>query len=247
MKRRRPAGRKIYSINYLLDIQPKALRKKEKWPLMLSYLSSDPKLLQLRFNRRCYSLLHNAVIRPEHLENFYRTYKLPKNPFFPLFFLLKREYIEERERKKREREEYIRKGLIELPDYVKALFTLTAYLEKEMNGSSGCPVYRRSFLPKSKKRMDDYKKYSHGDWIRFYDEYLGKLGTRYEKLPLKKVEYLDASLALQCLPDPDYRPHQQEEVVSQYRKLSKEYHPDRGGDPSLFIKLKWAKEILQKT
>lgn len=244
MRRRRPAGRTIYSIEYLLDKQPKTLKKREEWPLMISYLNSEPRLLKLRFNRRCYSLLHNAVIRPEHLENFYRTYRLPQHPFFPLFFMIKREYLDERDTKKREREEYIHKGLMKLPLYVRDVFTLTVRMEKSINGGDRCPVYRRSFIPRSKKKMDAYNRYSHGDWIRFFEEYLDLLATHYEKLPLSKVEYLDASLVLQCRPNPDYNPLDRDVVISNYRKLSKEHHPDRGGDASLFIKIKWAKDIL---
>lgn len=211
---------------------------------MVSYLSSNPKLLKLRFNRRCYSLLHNAIIKPEHLENFYRTYRLPKNPFFPLFFMIKRDYLSERERKKAERDEYIRSGLSRLPSYVKLLFTLCSRLEKQLTGRDSCPVYRKIFLPSTKKRTDQYGRFSHGDWVDYFDDYLGKLADEYDHLPLKKVEFLGAAMALQWEPDQKYRKPSKEIVNRLFRDLSKKYHPDKGGDPKLFIKVKWAKDYF---
>ena len=80
-----------YQLNtYLLDKQPKALVRDTKYPLLISYYRSSPLLMRIRFNKRCYSLLHNAVIKPEHLENFYKTYRLPKDSFFPLFSMIKK-------------------------------------------------------------------------------------------------------------------------------------------------------------
>lgn len=240
VRRRRPKGRNIYGIARLLEKQPKALRSHEKWSQMAGYLKSDPELLNIRFNSRCYSLLHNGVIRPEHLENFYRTYRLPKNPFFPLFLLIKRDYLENRERRCREKKEYIREGLHRLPEYVRNVFIMAAGMEKDFNGGKLCPVYKKEFLPSTKKRMDEYLKYGHGDWIKFFESYLDKLGTAYESLPMKKVEYLDACLVLKMDPDEHYRRPREEDVNRRFRSLSKEFHPDRGGDPSLFIRLKWA-------
>ncbi|MBN2658930.1 MAG: hypothetical protein JXR86_17885 [Spirochaetales bacterium] len=212
---------------------------------MVSYLSSEPGLLKLRFNRRCYSLLHNAVIEPGNLDNFYRTYRLPKNPFFPLFFLIKRDYLAAREKGRFEREEYIRTGLSRLPAYIKVIFTLCSRLEKRMTGRDSCPVYRKSFLPSTKKRTDEYGQFSHGDWMDFFDGYLDKLAGEYEHLPLKKVEYLGAALALQWEPDQNYGMPSAETVTRLYRELSKAYHPDRGGNSHYFIKVKWAKDYFR--
>lgn len=246
MRRRRPVGRKIYTVNYLLEKQPKVLKKHEKWPVLIGYLNSNRDILKIRFNKRCYSLLHNSIITPENLENFYRTYRLPKHPFFPLFFLIKREYLEDREKKRKEKEEFIRDGLSQLPDYVKKLFTMIALLEKDLNSTSKCPVYRKYFLPVSKKRINEFLNFSHEDWINFFDDYLGQLGTRYERLPLARIEYLDALLALQLIPDPGYAMPEEKTLIASYRKLSKDYHPDRGGHAALFIKVKWARGILKK-
>jgi len=211
---------------------------------MISYLGSEPRLLQIRFNKRCYSLLHNAVIKPEHLEDFYRTYRLPKNPFFPLFFSIKREYLKGREEKRAVREEYIRQGLRRLPPYVKMVFTLSSRMEKELTGRDSCPVYRRSFLPSTKKRTDEYLKFSHGDWMDFFDSYLEKMAGVYDHLPLKRIEYLNAAMGLGWEPDDAFRPPSREVVNRLYREHSKTYHPDRGGNSRHFIRVKWAKDFF---
>jgi len=211
---------------------------------MTSYLSSEPKLLKLRFNKRCYALLHNAVIQAEHLDDFYRTYRLPKNPFFPLFFSIKREYMKGREEKKAEREEYIRQGLRRLPPYVKMVFTLASRMEKELTGRDSCPVYRKTFLPSTKKRTDEYGQFSHGDWMFFFDGYQERLAAAYNHLPLRKIEYLNAAMGLGWEPDSQYKPPSREVVNHLFRELSKRYHPDRGGNPRHFIRVKWAKDYF---
>lgn len=78
----------------------------------------------------------------------------------------------------------------------------------------------------------------------FFDSYLDKLAAEYEHLPLKKVEYLGAAMALRWEPDQEYTRPSAETVNRLYRELSKEYHPDRGGNSRYFIKVKWAKDYF---
>lgn len=244
MNRRRPVGRKIYSVSYLLNKQPKSLSKQKHYQLMVSYLQNAPRLRDLRFNRRCYSLLNGAVVKPEHLENFYRTYRLPKNPFFPLFFMIKRNYLMERENKKLERKKYIEVKMKGIPSYVQKYFSLILQQEKKYNRAGNYPVFKENLSVRSKKKADIFVKYDHSDWIIFFGKYTACLSEFYERIPLAQIDRIYAYLILNCIPESPSTIPDETKISNRYRNYSKIYHPDRGGDPELFIKIKWARDLL---
>jgi len=244
MRRRRPVGKNIYTIEYLLDKQPKALSRDTRYPLLISYFRSSPVLMRIRFNKRCYSLLHNAVIKPEHLENFYKTYRLPKDSFFPLFFMIKRNYLNNKNIKKREKQLYIQNGMENLPPYVIQFLKLINEMEKSYNRADLLPVYSKNIIPKTKKQIDNYRGFEHLDWYRFFLKHFEMMQKYYDRLPPVKTDKLTACLILECVPDSYEQLPGHSLVKSRYRKLSKEYHPDAGGDPELFIALKKARDLL---
>lgn len=244
MRRRRPKGRKIYSVIYLLDKQPKSLRKQKHYQLMVSYLQNSPGLTGLRFNRRCYSLLNEAVIRPEHLENFYRTYSLPENPFFPLFFMIKRNYLTERENKKLERSQYIALKMKNIPSYVQRYCSLIRQLEEKYSRTGKHPVFNQFLVVKTKKRADEYGNYNHTDWINFFGKYLDCLSGTYERIFSEKINTIYAYFILNCIPESFSGVPPIDKIQNRYRNYSKIYHPDRGGDHDMFIKIKWARDVL---
>ena len=211
---------------------------------MISYLQHSPDLQKIRFNKRAFSLLHNAVIKPEHLDNFYRTYRIPRHPFFPLFFMIKREYLDRKEQKKSEKEKYINRGMKKLPSYVDRYFNIISDLEMQYNGAGQNPVYKKNIIPTTKKQVDLYSHNSHSQWLRFSDEYFKILIERYERIPEKIVHRISACFILQCLPETYSGLPESSLVKSRYRKYSKKYHPDTGGDPELFIRIKWARDLL---
>ncbi|MBI9099908.1 MAG: hypothetical protein JEY91_15615 [Spirochaetaceae bacterium] len=237
-------GRKIYTISYLLDKQPKAIRKDKNYQLMISYLQKASPLISIRFNKRCYSLLNNAVIKPEHLENFYRTYGLPKHPFFPLFFMIKRQYLINRENKKIERQEYIDEKMKNLPLHIEGFFNLLANLEIKYNRAGQNPVYKQTIMAKTKKQVDRYSSFGHPDWLIFMDDYFASLTGQYERIPADTIDRLSACFILKCIPDSINSLPGHSQIKTQYRSFSKEFHPDTGGDPRLFIRVKWARDYL---
>ena len=114
-RRRRSPGSRRYSLADLLAKQPKSLQKHDYYQSLLAHYYSSERLKGLRVSQRCYTLLHTCRIRPEHLKEFYRTYRLPRDPFFPLFFRIKRDYLEQRRRQEEARRTYIHAQVRRLP------------------------------------------------------------------------------------------------------------------------------------
>ncbi len=231
-------------MTYLLDKQPKSLSKQKHYLLMVSYLQNAPRLGGIRFNRRCYSLLNDAVIKPEHLDNFYKTYRLPKNPFFPLFFMVKRNYLMEREYKKLERKKYIDIKMKSIPSYVQRYFALLLRFEQKYNSAGNHPVFKENISVTTKKRADEYSKFDHADWIDFFGMYISSLTKYYKRIPSENLDRIYAYLILNSIPDSLSETPDSAKIKNRYRNYSKVYHPDRGGHPELFIKLKWARDLL---
>lgn len=243
-RRKRPVGRSIYSIHYLLDKQPKTLSRDSRYTQMISYYRSSPALQKIRFNRRCFSLLNDAVIEPAHLMNFYRTYRLPHDPFFPLFFMIKRSFLANKAEKKIEKALYIKTRMNQLPPSVIQMLTLVLEIEEKYNRSDRALIYRDSLFPKTKKQVDMYIKFSHSDWFLFFKKHFSVLRKEYERLTIEKTDQLLACFTLDCLPDNFKGSPDKSLIKRRYRNYSKIYHPDMGGAPELFIAIKWAHDIL---
>lgn len=245
MIRRRPKGRTIYSIDYLLNKQPKALQKYPRYAEMVLSLRDTPRLTQLKFNRRCYSLLHNAVIRPEHLENFYKTYRLPRHPFFALFLQMKRQYLWDRKEKKMDREQYISEKMGLLPRNIYAYMKCLAQFEQRYSKSGKARLFQQRVYPRSKAAVDRYLKYSPEEWMDFFQIYWEHLAENYSRISQVKKDQMQASFILGCSVSMDSIPTKAK-VKERFRKLSKQYHPDAGGPSPMFIKIKWARDVLME-
>ena len=245
--KRRGRSRRSYTLLYLLEREPKSLRRDPYYPQMVDRLRSSKRLQCLRFNRRCYSLLQQAKIAPENLKYFYRTYRLPRDPFFPLFFMIKRDYLEERKRKKEEKVRYIAARLRGLPAPILGYIRFLAELESDLNGSGRYPLWSTTLFPKTKKLVHQYENYGPDEWISFFRDYLKQLEKRYRSFNERNAELLLACFIIEELPSAaPLRFPDEQRVKQSYRRLSKLHHPDRGGDSSYFVKLGRAKELLLK-
>jgi hypothetical protein len=260
-----------YTIAHLLSHQPKTVEKHRLYPLLRTYYRRSSDLRKVRFERRCYSLLQHARIKPENLHHFYRTYRLPKDPFFPLFFTIKREYLNERARIKREKEAYIARRMRLLPAEVRRTLRFLAQFEQHLNHAGRYPVWIDTVFPTTKKRVHEYERFTHLEWIRFYSNQVDLLLKRYRRLTENTATKIVACLTLGCIPENDGveentadgrlgrrrqdRTHSggsshgipfpsPEIVKRQFRRLSMEHHPDRGGDVEYFVVLKEAHDIL---
>lgn len=243
-KRIVPQRGPIYTLNHLLEKQPKGFRKDPLYPgLINSYLGS-PRLKAVRINRRCYKLLNNGTIKPEHLENFIRTYRLPADPFFPLFFQIKRSYLDRRAELGKKRREYIDSVIRSLPREVREFMDFLGDTERACNRTGRHPLWNTRIYPNTKKQAQAYEKNGFLEWILFFKDYLELLQDRYKLFKPDSGKSLLSCFILGCLPAGPAGKPDPEKVKREFRRLSKDYHPDNGGDPRVFIFIKWAKDQL---
>lgn len=240
MTRRRRQGKKKYSLAYLLSRQPKSLAKREHYTQLIGFLRHEGHLRQLRFGRKCYSLLHHARVTPQNLASFYRIFGLPRHPFFPLFLALKKGYLKGCAQQKKEKRDYIFAQIHKLPPLLLATIKYLAEYEKSHNRRKQYPTWIKQIFPGSKKKADLLSTYTWIDWVDQFLDYLASLSERYPELDREHGQKI---IALYILNLPLNR-HSAEHIKAQYRSLSKQYHPDTGGIPREFIHLQWAKEVL---
>ena len=222
-RRTRPRRRstRAYSIAELLARQPRSLAKDQNYATMVSHYESSERLRRLRVNRRCYSLLHNARIEPHNLHHFYRTYRLPENPFFPLFFAIKRNYLSERDRTREQRRRYILERMRSLPAPVLDCIRYVGYLERSYNGAGNSPVWQRHVFAGSKKRADAYTRFDRREWLSLFAIHLDLLQDRYPGLTDVICQRVLACFTLGIVPQriPPARPAA-DEIARVYRRLS---------------------------
>ncbi len=212
---------------------------------MLEHYRNSSALQGLRFSRRCYSLLQHARIAPQNLYHFYRTYRLPADPFFPLFFEIKRAYLQERERVQERRRRYILETMRALPEPVLEFIKYLGRLEQHYSGGARYPVWRTNLFPSTKKQADAYRRYDHHQWLRTFRAHLELLSGRYRGLNAQIGARLIACHVLEIpLDGPPPRRPTQAEVTAHYRRQSMRHHPDRGGDPRMFVELQRARDVL---
>ncbi|MFP4231221.1 MAG: hypothetical protein ACLFRR_05165 [Spirochaetaceae bacterium] len=245
-RRRGAGGTRRYSIGYLLSRQPVTVTRHPSYPALLAHFNNASRLQTLRFPRRCYSLLHNARVAPENLHHFYRTYRLPAHPFFPLFFQVKRDYLRERERKREERHRFILESMRTLPPPILAFVKYLGRLEQHYAGGARCPIWQKYLFPGTKKQVRSYLSYGELQWLETFRVHLGRLEREYRAFNHRLVERALACFVLGIPPGgPPPRRPPAAEVSSAYRRQSMRFHPDRGGDGRLFVELEWARQALR--
>ena len=244
MARRIPRGREIYTIASLLDKQPAGLKKDFRYERLLDSLKGSDRLLSLRFNRRCYTLLDRCIISPENLENFYRTYRLPRHPFFPLFLSVKKAYLNERTRIMEEREKRILSLLEELPGPVQAFLLAFARWESYRRGGGKALIFQRRIYPRTLKRARQYRSWNRRDWIGCFDEFRREVLEDTADARGDDGGQMADRFVLGLPPWPE--PLSPKEIKARYRLLSLENHPDRGGGEEAFMMVKEAYERLMK-
>jgi hypothetical protein len=221
---------------------------------MLGHYHANPRLHTVRIPRRCYTLLHDARIAPENLSNLYQTYRLPRDPFFPLFLACKRGYLAERERVRQARREYILTQVRSMPEPRLRTLRYLGYFERGLNSAGDSPVWQDRLFPGSKKQADAYLGLSEADWQSLIRTHMRDLCSRYPRLKPSVTDLIAAQSVLELLPDVRSLPESArpaapvppaaQSVRASYRRLSLLHHPDRGGDPELFIQIKRAHDQL---
>lgn len=243
-RRRRRSGKSKLSLNRLLSRQPKTIRKHSHYELMISHYRASEKLQSLRINRQCYRLLDKAIISPENLGNLYKTYRVPQDPFFPLFIKIKKDYLTDRLKKVEEKEKYILAQMKKLPWEKRRVLRFLAELEESISPAGARHTWEKEIYPTSKKRAFELLTISDSEWNGIIDCFFESLSLAYPVFS-KRKEQVSASLFLQIIPSLNPKDTPSKETVNKmYRKLSRKYHPDSGGESTLFIRLQNSRDLL---
>lgn len=243
-RRRQYGGKANLSLNHLLRLQPKSIRKHPYYSLMLSHYNSSEKLQALRINRQCYRLLDKAIISPENLPHLYRTYKIPEDPFFPLFLRIKKDYQENRLKKAEEKDKFILKQMKKLPGERRKMMRFLAELEESIGNGRTASIWEKEIYPSTKKRAAELLKFSEMEWIDLVDSYFESLTVHYPGFKDRK-ELVKACTFMGLYPDLPSQDLPGEETVKRvYRRLSRSYHPDTGGRESQFIRLQHSRDVI---
>ena len=236
--------KRYYTLASLLDAQPKGLVKDSRHRLLWDHFMSSEKLQKLRISRRCYSLLDRARIKPENLASFYKTYRLPRDAFFPLFLAVKSKWIEDRQSWKDNRKEKIKKTMEMLPGQRKKEMEGLKFLEKSHNPAGAAPLWRLLMFPSTIKHAGELSDQGDIEWLNLYSRYLGGLTDRYHNFSNSEALRVEALLLLGFeLTETGDKPGERE-INERFRTLSKTHHPDRGGNAELFRRLKTARGVL---
>ena len=230
----------------LLDSQPAGLVKDPRHRYLWDLFKSSQVLKRLRISPRCYSILNKASVKAENLHIFYRIYNLPPDPFFPLFLAVKAEWLEQRRMWREKRDAEIFSRMKDLPDHYRRALRILAEYERMHHPKSDNPVWENRLFPKTKSQAEKMIRFTEEQWYRLWREHLLRLSERYRSIPRlvdeeKQPTYsmrILAVLILRC------RDINRKEIARNYRRLSKLHHPDYGGNPESFLRLKIARDIL---
>lgn len=132
----------------------------------------------------------------------------------------------------------------QLPQDVRQMRYYLTEMEKEAHPHALYPLCKRRLHPGTKKQIDRWKEFSHSQWILFFEELLERFSKDYPFYPQEKMNYLKAGFILQCFSSKETSRLDLAAAKVNYRKLSRIFHPDTGGDPDMFIRLKWARDQL---
>jgi hypothetical protein len=232
----------IYTISDLLENQPKKFKKLEGFSILINYYNGSPELKKLGFDEICLRVLNRAKVKPENLRTFYKTHNLPKNPFFPMFLKLRREYLDSLRKHVREMRGKIKEKWKRLPKRSLRFIKKLKEIEKEYNVCKRYPFWRKNIVPNTEKRMDEYIRFSKADWVNFFIEYLKNFIENYKLGKKINAEKLTACFILGI----SENSISLSSVNKHYYRLCKIYHPDKGGESEDFLKVKWARDCLKK-
>ena len=227
--------------------QPKTLAKDPRFKELTENLSMSRKLQKVRITPRCYRLLDQARIQPEHISNFIRTYRLPDDTFFTIFFDLKRAYLTRRQELKEQRKDFILNQLKALSPEVRKYISLLAKMEQKINHAGKNPVWNRVIVPSTKKAALQYNNFAVADWAALTEEFGCRLQERYPDVKTKHMHWdrIFSAFLLDCLPQSGENVNPEESLIRrQYRRLARMHHPDTGGNEKTFRMLKEARDIL---
>ncbi len=207
---------------------------------MLSYFKASDALQNLRISKKAYSILNNCKVSNDKLNYFYKVFRIPKNPFFPVFLKIKSDYLKDKRDRAYEKLKYIKNIMNNLDEKVINHLKYFIKYEKTININRNTPIWNKYFFPKSKKKADEFYKFNKNNWTKIFFKFIESLNNYYNWIDKIYGKKLVALFILEL----EIAKYNTEKLKSQFRILSKKYHPDAGGDSESFNNLMLAKKIM---
>jgi len=230
-------------IHALLDAQPPGVRKHPDFKKLENILKGSAPLQRAVLNHNSWYLLKVSRLEPRYLDNFMHTYRLPERSFFELFLAIKQQYRSDLDLKSTGRRRRVEALTKKYPPRVLSAFAYLSRLEGTRNKK--IPVWRKKLFPGTLKKAQEMTEFTNDQWKDLFSGHLDKLEVFYRRILLPEKIAFFYYLILECFPDPvSGEPPSLDRIKMSFRKKSRKYHPDQGGDPDLFLELKDAYESL---
>jgi len=230
---KRGAAARPRSLAELLYVQAVSFKKQASFPELVAMLNASVLLRGARLGQRPWKLLAEPRLKPEHLPDFYATYRLPKSPFFELFLRLK---WAERERKamaKADRAGRIRTALAAVPEPFSRLMAWLGALESTANPKK--PLWKARYQPRSIKSAGALASLEPLDWKDELANALLAFRLSYPGLRVPDPGRLFDLAMLESLPDARTgREPDADTLRAGWRLACKRWHPDSGGSSDAF-------------
>jgi hypothetical protein len=234
-------AKKSYSCIYLLNQQPKGIKRKLQFKVLHEHASRPP-LRSLRFSMRCYSLLNRARIKPELLNRFLHSWSLPRHPFFADFLSMKRSWLKERAARKKEKQKKITMINGAIAHDVKKMILRLRSIERHLNVRTANPLWKKKWFTGTLKRARELSRMDRLDHAAEFYRFIELLSSRYQPFHQKKSITKEVALFVLCVD----KEANADTVKKSFRTLSKVYHPDLGGNHEHFQVLKKSLAVLEK-
>ncbi|HKL86231.1 MAG TPA: J domain-containing protein [Treponemataceae bacterium] len=223
-----------YSLEHLMKVQSPGIKKHPDFLKIKRIFRESTALKCVQLNGRAYRLLNEPRLELQYLENFYRTYRVPKSEFFTLFLSMKWGQIQKRASNRSARKTYIALQVESFPRDFLSLFNYLITLDGKL-------------YPHTKKRINEMSAFTIAQWLSWFTSTLSTLMKKHRVLEKIGTEKVLACMLLESLPDfHSGKMPSKTQLKSQFRKLSKEHHPDTGGEGRRFLLIKKAYEELIK-
>ena len=234
---------KTRTIADLLAAESATVKKTAVFRNLVLTFDSDTRLARVRLNGLAWRLLHDPRLKPEYLANFYRTYRIPAHPFFPLYLSMKWAQVRDRKRRVESRTARIDAIRAGYPPGISEMFE---YLRKtECRFARSTPVWNAVFSVRTLKKAGELSRFTLADWLAFFSGGIEILSRTYPVPLFRKGEVLGAMMILGCLPPPGSARLPDEAAVRKgFRRASGAFHPDKGGTAEDFILVKRAMDAL---
>ncbi len=233
------------TLTALLSRQSGSFQRDPAFIALARRLETTPALQLVRLNSIAWRLLNTPRLKIEYLDNFYRTYRLPRDRFFRDFLEIKWNLIDRKKKRRQERAAKIAAAVTHWPPEVRATLAYLAAAEKTRQARQ--PLTADLCAPTTIKRAVTLGKMQDPEWIAEIDSCIQALRRAYPRLGLPPATVLLDCALLNCLPENGTTKLPPPSAIrARFRSLSKATHPDTGGDAASFRQLKAARDRLLK-